>query len=193
MYRIKGWFPNGNMGGAGFYIILTQKWKEAVTKSDIDQKAVDNLIQSIGNDILQAHGYKSVEQHLLSCSLRVIWGEWGPEHIIVPGNACSLDINNHDNEIVLTPHNIDTVSQASMLLTLFVYIAEVLESEESFRNSNTRQTKNKITCPNCGWEDKFSWAAGDSGNMVCDRCHTKFHFEKNLMVTFSTFKIDENY
>jgi hypothetical protein len=25
--------------------------------------------------------------------IRVEWGEWGPEHISVPGNACALDID----------------------------------------------------------------------------------------------------
>lgn len=47
----------------------------------------------------------------------------------------------------------------------------------------------QITCPYCGWEDKDSWEAGDSGNMECDRCGTEFHFEKDVRVTYSTDKI----
>lgn len=141
MYRLNGWFPNGNMGGAGFCIILTQKWKEAVSNSNINQEKVNNLIQNAGNKILEAHGRKTVESQMLPCYLSVKWGEWGPEHITVPGNACGLDIDKHcvgcySGEVALTPHNVDSVFQASMILTLFVYLAEVLESDEYLRNRN---------------------------------------------------------
>lgn len=141
MYRLQGWCPNGEMGGAGFNIILTPKWKEAVAKSEINQEKVDNLIQNTGNYILKGHRRDTVEEHMLYCYLRVIWGEWGPEHITVPGNACGLDIDTCcpgclQEEVVLTPHNVDSVYQASMILTLFTEIAEILESEEWLRNNN---------------------------------------------------------
>lgn len=141
MYRLNGWFPNGNMGGAGFCIILTQKWKEAVSNSNINQANVNNLIQNVGNKILEAHGRKAVESHMLPCYFSVKWGEWGPEHITVPGNACGLDIDTRclgclPDEVALTPHNVDSVFQTSMILTLFVYLAEVLESDEYLRNRN---------------------------------------------------------
>lgn len=68
MYRLNGWFPNGNMGGAGFCIILTRKWKEAVSNSNINQAKVNNLIQNVGNKILEAHGRKAVESHMLPLS-----------------------------------------------------------------------------------------------------------------------------
>lgn len=138
MYRIKGWFPNGNMGGAGFSIILTPEWRDAVSKSEINQEGINNLIEILGNKILEGHGRNPMEKHMLPYYLRVIWGEWGPEHITVPGNACGLDIDTHcigclDGEIALTPHNVDSVSQASMILTIFVQIAEILESEKQLR------------------------------------------------------------
>ena len=141
MYRLNGWFPNGNMGGAGFCIILTQKWKKAVSNSNINQEKVNNLIQNVGNKILEAHGRKEVEPHMLPYYLNVKWGEWEPEHITVPGNACGLDIDTHcvgcyPGEVAFTPHNVDSVFQASMILTLFVYLAEVLESDEYLRNRN---------------------------------------------------------
>lgn len=141
MYRLQGWCPNGEMGGAGFNIILTPKWKEAVAKSEINQEGVDNLIQNIGNYILKGHRRDVVDKHMLFCYLRVIWGEWGPEHITVPGNACGLDIDTRcpgclPEEVALTPHNVDSVYQASMILTIFSRIAEILESEEWIRNND---------------------------------------------------------
>lgn len=141
MYKIRGWFPNGQMNGASFCIILTPEWREAVSKSDINQESIDNLIWNLGNKILEGHGRKAIEKHMLPCYLRIIWGTWGPEHITVPGNACGLDIDTHcigclDGEVALTPHNVDSISQASMILTLFTQIAEILESEVWQRNYN---------------------------------------------------------
>lgn len=141
MYRIKGWFPTGQMNGASFGIVLTPEWKEAVAKSDINQEGIDNLIQNLGNKILEGHGRNPIEEHMLPCYLRVTWGEWGPEHITVPGNACGLDIETHcmecsPDEVALTPHNVDSVSQASMILTIFIQIAEILESEVWLREHN---------------------------------------------------------
>ena len=51
-------------------------------------------------------------------ALRISWGEWGLEHITVPGDACGLDIEHHTfgNTLdgpVLQPHNIDTWNQKS--------------------------------------------------------------------------------
>lgn len=138
MYRLQGWCPNGEMGGAGFGIILTPKWKEAVAQSEINQEKVDNLIRNLGNYILKGHRRERVEEHMLPCYLRVVWGEWGPEHIMVPGNACGLDIDTRcpgcrPDEVALTPHNVDSVFQSSMILTLFTKIAEILESEQWLR------------------------------------------------------------
>lgn len=62
MYRIKGWFPNGNMSGAGFSIILTPEWKDAVSKSEINQEGINNLIENLGNKILEGHGRNPMEK-----------------------------------------------------------------------------------------------------------------------------------
>ena len=148
MYRLKSWFPDGKMGGSGFNIILTPKWKEAVAKSEINQEGVDNIILNLGNDILKGHGRATVDKHMLFCSLRISWGEWGPEHITVPGNACGLDIDTRcpgclPDEVPLTPHNVDSISQASMLLTIFIRIAEILEAEAWMREHITKDMSRK--------------------------------------------------
>jgi len=60
----------------------------------------------------------------------VAWGEWGPEHISVPGNACGLDL---DDGIwaprggrILLPHNVDSIAQSHLLLAVFLFFADVL-------------------------------------------------------------------
>lgn len=50
----------------------------------------------------------------------------------------------------------------------------------------------QIISPYCGWEDRDSWEAGDSGDMECDRCGKKFHLERDVTVTYSTDKIDND-
>lgn len=133
MYKIKSWLPSRRPNGAAFFIVLTDKFRKAVEKSKLTQENMDALIVNLGNAILSAHGYPEVDKNMSLCELRVKWGEYGPEHISVPGNACGLDIDTHfvgqlPGEVALMPHNIDTVSQASMLLSIFIYIAEVLET-----------------------------------------------------------------
>lgn len=52
-------------------------------------------------------------------SIRVSWGEWGPEHITVPGNACGLDIcygmgmSRRQGGKFLAPHNVDNLQPAN--------------------------------------------------------------------------------
>lgn len=132
MYKIKGWFPIREMGGCGFNIVLTAEWKDSVSKSDLNQEKINNLIDNLGPKMLESHGYDNISEP--KYYLRVKWGEWGPEHITVPGNACGLDIDNssigcEEGEVCLSPHNVDSITQASMILTLFTRIAELLESE----------------------------------------------------------------
>ena len=133
MYKIKSWLPSQRPNGASFYIVLTDKFRQAVEKSNLTQENMDALIVNLGNAILSSHGYQEVDKNMLLCNLRVKWGEYGPEHISVPGSDCGLDIDTHfvgqlPGEVALMPHNIDTIRQASMLLSIFIYIAEVLET-----------------------------------------------------------------
>ena len=133
MYKIKSWLPSQRPNGASFYIVLTDKFRKAVEKSKLTQENMDALIVNLGNAILSGHGCQEVDKNMLPCNLRVKWGEYGPEHISVPGNACGLDIDTRfvgalPGEVALMPHNVDTIRQASMLLSIFIYIAEVLET-----------------------------------------------------------------
>ena len=67
-------------------------------------------------------------------SVRVSWGEWGPEHITVPGDACGLDIDRgfgySPDGVALHPHNIDNMSQQILLLTIFTTIADYVVNAE---------------------------------------------------------------
>jgi len=130
MYKIKGWNPSreNQMGGSGFSIVLTPKWKEAVSKSSLTQDKVNSFIPKMFSQTLKEHGFG--ENRI--GDIRISWGEWGIEHITVPGNACGLDIDEHaiclnDGEVALTPHNVDTIFQASLILSIFLRIADWLE------------------------------------------------------------------
>lgn len=130
MYKIKGWNPSreNQMGGSGFSIVLTPQWKEAVLKSNLTQEKVDNFIKNTCVQYLKQHGFRETRID----DIRISWGEWGIEHITVPGNACGLDIDEHGiclnkGEVILTPHNVDTIFQASLILSIFLWFADYLE------------------------------------------------------------------
>jgi len=130
MYKIKGWNPSreNQMGGSGFSIILTPKWKEAVIKSGLTQENINTSISKRFVQTLKEHGYSESRIG----DIRISWGEWGIEHITVPGNACGLDIDYSpigylNGEVSLDPHNVDTIFQASLILSIFLFFADCLE------------------------------------------------------------------
>ena len=132
MYRIIGWCPIQEMNGAGFAIALKPEIKKAVKQSGIAQNEIDQWINTSGRMYLKHHGY-DVGNGSVGFYLRISWGEWGIEHITVPGNACGLDIDDSglgikEGEKALLPHNVDNLKQASLLLAVFTAIAEILET-----------------------------------------------------------------
>lgn len=137
MYRIIGYMPQPRMGGSGFNIILTPKWLEGISKINLTQDDIDKWIKIMAPDILKAHGYNFTSK-LHIHDIRIKWGDWGPEHITVPGNACGMDLDTccvgtRPGEVALTPHNVDSPSQASMLLAIFLWFAEYIELQ-TFNN-----------------------------------------------------------
>lgn len=139
LYHIVGFWPQEGPSGSGFGIKLYPKWKESVMKSGLTQDNITSMIEKLGNVWLDAYGYdepfvyegKTSRLYEAKQCLRISWGEWGPEHITVPGDACGLDIT--DGGVVapkggkfLSPHNVDHIRQAGLLLTVFLYIADEL-------------------------------------------------------------------
>lgn len=46
-----------------------------------------------------------------------------------------------------------------------------------------------VTCPYCGYEDNDSWEIHhNEGDLDCGMCGEKFHFEREVTVTYSTYK-----
>lgn len=151
-YHIQGLCPTGQTSGAGFHIQLWPEWKGLVVESGIGQANCDNAIESMGRTWLDGCGFDAMYDPDQSpddrwkkkkmgpnarplydprTSLRVKWGEWGAEHIDVPGNACGLDVDDHalsrpENGIVLLPHNVDSIKQAHLLLVIFTFFADCL-------------------------------------------------------------------
>lgn len=149
LYHISGLSPRGGMSGAGFSIQLWPKWKEAVSQSQLTQGNVNHAISTMGRMWLDNCGFNAIfdpdncgafekrnskpgprarPMYQENIDLMVKWGEWGPEHINVPGNACGLDIDSGfgapPEGKVLHPHNVDTIRQAHLLLVVFLFFAE---------------------------------------------------------------------
>ena len=97
LYHIKSLNPVLEMSGFGFNISLYPAWKQEVKKLDIDQNKINILLLNMGESWLRACRFDYVLDSELGTdfsirmSLRMSWGEWGPEHISVPGTACGLD------------------------------------------------------------------------------------------------------
>ncbi len=151
MYSIDGLCPNRDqtMGGYGFSIKLYPQWKEIVAASGLDQTKVAMALVNMGREWLDCCGYNAIfdpdncgfqadpnlkpgpnsrHSYQPNRDLRVSWGEWGLEHISVPGNACGLDIGTgpggpRDGK-VLWPHNIDCSQQIQLLLITFCWFAD---------------------------------------------------------------------
>lgn len=159
MYHITNLCPRTDisMGRCGFSIQLFPDWKKAVEKSNLNQKAINDLIEHFGRAWLDGCGYGQMydpDQSPLDTwkqketgqmrklgpnarklyqpnQIRVQWGEWGPEHITVPGDACGLDISIDGfgcakDGASLHPHNIDNMHQIVLILVVFTTIADYL-------------------------------------------------------------------
>lgn len=156
LYHIDNLCPRTDieMARCGFCIHLWPEWKEATARRALTMEQVNTAVLKMGNVWLDGCGFNQMydpdkdpmaeweEKHLgkrpklgpnarrlyeAGNSLRVQWGEWGPEHITVPGNACGLDI---DRGIMcpprgktLVPHNVDSINQAHLLLVVFLWFA----------------------------------------------------------------------
>lgn len=149
MYLIRYLCPHGTDPGChGFTIDLFSQWKELVASSEMTQEKVNTLIKTDGRRWLDRCGYNAIfdpdncgfqadkkkphgpNAHPLyeTSQIRVSWGEWGAEHITVPGNACGLDIDQRlfgrlTDGPSLVPHNIDNWSQKQLLLIVFTELA----------------------------------------------------------------------
>ena len=135
-YSISGLCPNADqiLGGYGFLIKLYPGWRLLVEESDQTQERVDLAIEKLGRMWLDACGYDRIFDgkplYEPRQSIRIDWGDWGPEHITVPGNACGLDIGSGLHAPrggrVLVPHNVDGWPQVQLLLIVFCWFADDL-------------------------------------------------------------------
>lgn len=144
LYHIYTGTPRCEMNGFGFNIKLWPNWKEVVFKSDLTQEKIYTMIERRGRGWLDACEYDNTidhgngpEQLYKPDCIRISWGEWGLEHITVPGNACGLDLDRGVGAPiggrVLSPRNIDCMRQAYLIQLVFNCIADYLVMEEEMR------------------------------------------------------------
>lgn len=157
LYQIVTGTPRRDMGGFGFEIRLWPEWKKLVAEWPHGQDDVDRAIVSLGEAWLDACGYDTMtdpDQSAMDMweaeklgkpiklgpnahrlyearfAIRVSWGEWGPEHITVPGNACGLNISRGlggpPDGMTLFPHNVDAMCQAYLLMVVFNWFADAM-------------------------------------------------------------------
>jgi hypothetical protein len=149
------------MSRCNFQIQLFPAWKEEIATFNKTQQEVNGAIEKLGRYWLDGCGYGGMydpeedprarwEHEKLGrprklskaarpmyeprTAIRVTWGEWGPEHITVPGNACGLDLDqggimNPRGGRCLQPHNIDSMCQQILLLVIFTWFADCLVSQ----------------------------------------------------------------
>lgn len=147
-YMIDGLCPTGGMGGYAFCVHLSPQFKENVAKSGIDAEGAQRVIDTFGDQWLTKCGFgqyfdpenctlhqdkRQIPSKKTRLSyhrkIRLSWGNWGPEHISVPGNACGLDIDAdafgcvYKEGAILQPHNIDHWGQVNLLLIVFTWFA----------------------------------------------------------------------
>jgi hypothetical protein len=149
-YSIAGLCPTLNLGGFGFCIKLYPEFREAVAVAGIDQTAANNAMERLGRLWLDCCGFDGIfdpdncgferdekrppgpnaqPSYRPNREFRIKWGEWGPEHITVPGNACGLDISRSGfgsprDGAILNPHNVDSWRQVQLLLVSFCWFAD---------------------------------------------------------------------
>ena len=152
-YEIVGLCPRSDLSISawGFGVTLFPQFKEAAIASGLDQAKMGKLVETTGRSWLDGCGFDTrydpdderpaferdeaprkmgpnARPLYQTHSIRITWGEWGPEHITVPGNACGLDIDSGvfapEGGMVLNPHNVDCMRQAMLLLIVFTFLAE---------------------------------------------------------------------
>lgn len=164
MYHVFGLCPRTDidMGRCGFGIKLYPAWREAVKAHGMTQEMISTALKNYHRQWLDGCGFDAIFDpdnsgfnmdkskkpgpdsrplYDVHC-IRVAWGEWGPEHITVPGNACGLDISHSINSpkdgVTLEPHNIDSLAQQILLLTIFTTFADHIIGELEYKTLYSR-------------------------------------------------------
>ncbi len=157
--------------GFGFQIRVWPRWKEVVRGRTPSRDHQQNWLETVGNDLLDACGYgapfnlhqdlckewlglESEPTHdndgpapverLYDASRGAIvlsWGDWGLEHISVPGNGCGLDIDYNGctapkGGVVLLPHHVDSMQQAYLSQSIYGWFNHASLLDFEHRPSN---------------------------------------------------------
>lgn len=126
MYVIAGTVPRTDIpiGRYCLSIYLHPELPDIVKASGLTQEDIDHKIEQQGREWLKAYRFNTENLPFARSAIRLTWGEWGIEHLTVPGNACGLDIDSSFGGPwlggkALTPHNLDTADQQALLILVF--------------------------------------------------------------------------
>lgn len=127
LWRIDGWSSRAAISqGSSFSIWVSPKFLQAAKEIEYDEEKV----QARARAIIKEAGFKQVEDH--QRFLR--FGEFGLMHFDVPGNACGLDFDYSEQDVMkrgvrFAPHNVDNTLQQSALMTIWLMWADSVEGE----------------------------------------------------------------
>jgi hypothetical protein len=154
LYQVQMMAPRLDMQQCPVQVNLWPEWKDAVARYDINQEKANRVIESLHRPWLDGCGWNRMyDPDNAGCyrdetmplgpnarkvygphDIRITWGEWGPEHITVPGNACGLDLSHSIGSaprgMSLLPHNVDTMRQAYLLLVIFTWFGDAIICNE---------------------------------------------------------------
>ena len=141
LYHIR-YHPIMGMGGMGFQVQLFPQWKEEIAKLNLTQKEIDYWLEETGKHLYKEH-FPQYESIGGISDYNIMWGEWGPEHITVPGDACGIDKTDSIGIITLNPHNVDSFAQMSLLLTTFCHFADLIVTTMLYRQYQEKRNHNE--------------------------------------------------
>lgn len=151
MYHIR--YFSGTMGNGinhDFEIDVPPQWQAIVDVAGMTQDQVNRIIEAKARTWLDNNGYDELwgadcpdyldpKTHLYSyLDIHVGWGMRGIEHIGIPGSGSGLDINTKRPSLfkggyILSPHNIDTLMQKTLVITIYSDLVSMILSIDKVR------------------------------------------------------------
>lgn len=143
LWTIENWLCKPGQGGGSFTIWVSSAFLQAAKEVEVDQAKAQERAQWF----IREAGWKVADYQ--RDFLR--FGEWGVVTFIVPGNACSLVLEDGNPEQVLRiggrflPHNVDGSLQQSTLMKLWLMWANDVEIHIRQKREEAQKVKGEVS------------------------------------------------